>query len=122
MTNIFELGFIKSSLVLVFKVLKHLFFIYRALQNYNRTEAQWMDWTDHVFELEDINKNMISNDHRFLHSLSKKSKIWVNPTVEWYWKCLICPLLLRFASGLSCAMSIIGKILLNSWCYQTIFA
>ena len=27
-----------------------------ALQAFNRTEAQWSDWTDHVFELEDINR------------------------------------------------------------------
>ena len=55
--------------------------VIRALQNYHRTEAQWTDWTDYVFELEDINKNMISNDHRFQHSLSKKHKFWFNPTI-----------------------------------------
>ena len=27
--------------------------------------------------------------------------------IEWYWKCLLCPLMLRFAAGLSCAMSIL---------------
>jgi len=81
--------------------------VIRSLQNYHRTEAQWMDWTNYVFELEDVNKNMISNDHRFLHSLSKKHRFWFNPTIEWYWKCLLSPLLLRFAAGISCTMSIL---------------
>ena len=30
--------------------------VIQAIQAYNRTEAQWTDWTDHVFELEDINR------------------------------------------------------------------
>ena len=30
--------------------------VIQAIQAYNRTEAQWTDWTDHVLELEDINR------------------------------------------------------------------
>lgn len=81
--------------------------VIQCLQNYNRTEAQWDDWTNHVFDLEDINKNLVSNDHRFIHAFSRRSKIWFNPTLEWYWKCLLSPLMLRLAAGLSALMSIL---------------
>ena len=67
--------------------------VIKSLQNQHRTEAQWNDWTDYVFELEDINKNLVSNDHTFVHSLSKRNKVWFSPKLEWYWKCL-----LRFVS------------------------
>jgi len=81
--------------------------VIKSLQNQHRTEAQWNDWTDYVFELEDINKNLVSNDHTFVHSLSKKSKFWFNPTIEWYWKCLLSPLMLRGAALFSCIMSVL---------------
>lgn len=81
--------------------------VIKALQNYNRTEAQWEDWTNYVFELEDINKNLVSNDHRFVHSMSRKGKFWFNPSLEWYWKCLLSPLMLRAAALVSCLMSVL---------------
>ena len=82
--------------------------VIKALQNYHRTEAQWDDWTNYVFELEDINKNLVSNDHQFVHSLSKKRKFWFNsPKLEWYWKCLLAPLMLRFFAVLSGFMSVL---------------
>ena len=47
--------------------------VIRALQAQQRTEAQWADWMDHAFELEDINKNLVKiekiynvNSDRFL--------------------------------------------------------
>ena len=36
--------------------------VIRALQAQQRTEAQWADWMDHAFELEDINKNLVKID------------------------------------------------------------
>lgn len=30
--------------------------VIKAIQNFNRTEAQWTDMTERVFELEDINR------------------------------------------------------------------
>ena len=36
--------------------------VIRALQTQQRTEAQWSDWMDYVFELEDINKNMVRKE------------------------------------------------------------
>ena len=47
--------------------------VIRALQAQQRTEAQWADWMDHAFELDDINKNLVKiekiynvNSDRFL--------------------------------------------------------
>lgn len=84
--------------------------VIRALQNHHRTEAQWADLTNRVFELEDINRNMISNEHVFKRTLSRPpaallAKSVYNPTVEWYWKCLLSPLLLRAAAGVATVMS-----------------
>ena len=89
--------------------------VIRSLQNLHRTEAQWADLTRRVFELEDINRNMISNEHIFKRtsmaaanegrpmSLLRRT-VW-NPSVEWYWKCLLSPLLLRLAAGTAALMS-----------------
>ena len=86
--------------------------VIRALQAYNRTEAQWSDWTDHLIELEDINKNMVSNEHRFVHSMNRGPKsvlvrTFFNPAVEWYWKCLLMPILLRVGAVFSTVMSVL---------------
>ncbi|TRY67592.1 hypothetical protein TCAL_03463 [Tigriopus californicus] len=83
-----------------------------SLQNHHRTEAQWTDMTNQVFELEDINRNMISNEHVFKHTLSPAPKAILartvfTPKIEWYWKCLLMPLILRFAAGLAVVMSAI---------------
>ncbi len=96
--------------------------VIRAMQNFYRTEAQWNDWTNAVFELEDINKNMVSNEHRFIHSLSRPpasllSRTIFNPTVEWYWKCLFSPLLLRLSAAMAAFMS-----LLIIWSEVTFFS
>ena len=84
--------------------------VIRALQNHNRTEAQWSDMTHRVFELEDINRNMISNEHVFKRTLSRAPPSWMaktfyGPQAEWYWRCLLSPLLLRAAAGMAILMS-----------------
>jgi hypothetical protein len=66
--------------------------------------------TNAVFELEDVNRNMISNEHMFKHTLSRPpasclSRTIYNPTVEWYWKCLVSPIMLRVAAGSAAVMS-----------------
>lgn len=33
--------------------------VIKALQTHHRTETQWNDWTNKVFELEDVNRNMV---------------------------------------------------------------
>jgi hypothetical protein len=88
--------------------------VIRALQNLHRTDAQWADLTKKVFDLEDINRNMISNEHFFKRTSSPLvtpapktflgRKVF-NPTMEWYWKCLVLPLLLRVAAGAAAVMS-----------------
>lgn len=67
-----------------------------------------------VFDLEDVNRNMISNEHYYKRTIStplaQKYPIMlfcINPVVEWYWKCLLSPLLLRFAAGAAAFMSIL---------------
>jgi len=87
--------------------------VIQAIQAYNRTEAQWTDWTDHVFELEDINRNMISNEHRFTQSMPRSrspgriTSLLFNPTVEWYWKCLVKPICLKVGAVMALVMSIL---------------
>jgi len=93
--------------------------VIQAVQAYNRTEAQWSDWTDHVFELEDINRNMVSNEHRFVRSGNGGSRpptgfsqsllvrTLYSPVVEWYWKCLVKPILLKVGAAVATLMSIL---------------
>lgn len=33
--------------------------VIKALQTHHRTETLWNDWTNKVFELEDVNRNMV---------------------------------------------------------------
>ena len=84
--------------------------VIKSLQNHHRTEAQWTDMTHAVFELEDVNRNMISNEHIFKHTMNRPPtpilvRALYNPTVEWYWKCLISPILLRAASVIAMVLS-----------------
>ena len=84
--------------------------VIKALQDHHRTEAQWTDMTRAVFELEDVNRNMISNEHVFKHTMSRPPtpiivRALYNPTVEWYWKCLVSPILLRAVSIIAMLLS-----------------
>merc|ERR1719322_1030935 len=84
--------------------------VIKSLQNHHRTEAQWTDMTHAVFELEDVNRNMISNEHIFKHTMNRPPtpilvRALYNPAVEWYWKCLISPILLRAASVIAMVLS-----------------
>ena len=40
--------------------------VIRALQTHHRTETLWNDWTNKVFELEDVNRNMVRNEQEIL--------------------------------------------------------
>jgi len=60
----------------------------------------------------------VSNEHRFVHTLSRESTSRLySPTVEWYWRCLVSPLLLRLAACLTAAMSF-----LVVWSEMTFFS
>ncbi|KAK0167035.1 hypothetical protein PV327_004483 [Microctonus hyperodae] len=65
----------------------------KALQTLQRTETQWAILIEKIFYLEDITKNQLSHDRRFKSSYSNIRplflRIFYNPTVEWYWQCLI---------------------------------
>ncbi len=55
---------------------------------------------------------MISNEHVFKHTMSRPpatllARTVFNPTVEWYWKCLLAPLALRAAAALAAVMSVL---------------
>ena len=60
----------------------------------------------------------VSNEHRFVHTLSRDptSRLY-SPTVEWYWRCLVSPLLLRLAACITAAMSF-----LVVWSEMTFFS
>ena len=84
--------------------------IIRALNTHHRTEATWADTTKKVFQLEDTNRNMISNEHVYKHSLSPSPPPWLSktfftPSVEWYWRCLLKPLIMRGLAVLAAIMS-----------------
>ena len=54
----------------------------------------------------------VSNEHRFIHDMSKPpsstlARYIYTSKVEWYWKCLLRPLLLRIGAGLAVVMSIL---------------
>ena len=54
----------------------------------------------------------MSNEHRYIHDMSKPpSSIFARyiytSKVEWYWKCLLRPLLLRIGAGLAAIMSVL---------------
>ena len=79
----------------------------RALHNHHRVEAQWTETTRRVFHLEDVNRNMISNEHVFKRTLSGKAPFWLpHPKIEWYWKCLLEPLLFRAFALIAAVMSV----------------
>jgi len=82
-----------------------------AAQNFHRTEAQWADLTQTVFHLEDVARNMISNEHVFKRSNvggkqpSTLVRMLLNPQLEWYLRCLAEPLVLRCLAGVAALMS-----------------
>ena len=45
--------------------------VIRALQTHHRTETLWNDWTNKVFELEDVNRNMVRNEQENLIKLGQ---------------------------------------------------
>ena len=96
--------------------------VIKTLQDHHRSEAQWTDMTRAVFELEDVNRNMISNEHVFKHTTSRPPAHLVvralyNPTVEWYWKCLVSPILLR---GLAVGAMVLSCMIV--WSEVTFFS
>ena len=60
-----------------------------------------------------FHRNMISNEHRFTQSMPRSrspgriTSLLFNPTVEWYWKCLVKPICLKVGAVMALVMSIL---------------
>lgn len=93
--------------------------VIRAIQTYHRTQAQWEMVIDRALGLEDEVRNITSNHRTFIsvqpHSMPSASfgidtevvLTWIcSPTVEWYWRCLVRPNLLRSISVALVVLSI----------------
>nr|SVE89783.1 EOG090X03B7 [Daphnia sinensis] len=67
--------------------------VIRALQRQHRTETQWYNLVEKIFDLEDVHRNIGSHEHYFKPSFEPVRSSWQarirSPTLEWYWKCLL---------------------------------
>ena len=60
-----------------------------------------------------FHRNMISNEHRFTRAMppsrspGRITSLLFNPTVEWYWKCLVKPICLKVGAVMALVMSIL---------------
>nr|CAG4636870.1 EOG090X03B7 [Ceriodaphnia reticulata]SVE72838.1 EOG090X03B7 [Ceriodaphnia reticulata] len=67
--------------------------VIRALQRQHRTETQWRNLVEKIFDLEDVHRNIGSHEHYFKPSFERTRPTWAtwifSPTIEWYWKCLL---------------------------------
>ena len=61
--------------------------VIRALQAQQRTEAQWADWMDHAFELEDINKNLVKIEKIYNVNLDRL----IVEYITWHFQCSFIP-------------------------------
>uniref|UniRef100_A0A1B6KRT3 LMBR1 domain-containing protein 2 homolog n=1 Tax=Graphocephala atropunctata TaxID=36148 RepID=A0A1B6KRT3_9HEMI len=81
----------------------------KALQTYRRCETQWELLIERIILQEDIARNQMSRDHRFKPTFVKaQSPVMAaifNPSLEWYWRCVIQGYLLRVAAVLSVILS-----------------
>lgn len=85
--------------------------VIKSLQTLQRTEALWNVQVAKVLHLEDVDRNIQSMDHRFKtefpKATTKFSRTFYNPTMEWYWECLIKPPYLRTLAVIMGFMSLI---------------
>lgn len=85
--------------------------VIKSLQTLQRTEALWNVQVAKVLHLEDVDRNINSMDHRFKTEFPKQrtklGRTLYNPTVEWYWECMIKPPFLRTLAVITGALSLI---------------
>ncbi|MEE6458025.1 hypothetical protein FKM82_000152 [Ascaphus truei] len=68
-----------------------------SVQRHRRTQVQWRILLEQAFYLEDVTKNETSATKQFVHTFPpQEPENWItrhvyNPTVEWYWECLLRP-------------------------------
>ncbi|XP_064624618.1 G-protein coupled receptor-associated protein LMBRD2-like isoform X2 [Lineus longissimus] len=84
--------------------------VIRAMQDHHRTQCQWSLLMEKAFELQDIAQNEVSLDRQFKHSFEPEESVCkkcYNPTIEWYWLCLLRPWVLRVAAVILALFSIL---------------
>ncbi|CAI9728580.1 Hypothetical predicted protein [Octopus vulgaris] len=84
--------------------------VIRASQIYQRTQCQWNMLMEKVFALEDVANNESNPERIFKHysssvSVTGLSKHFYNPKVEWYWKCLFQPWVMKIVAICLAVMS-----------------
>ncbi|XP_057645612.1 G-protein coupled receptor-associated protein LMBRD2 isoform X2 [Chionomys nivalis] len=90
-----------------------------SVQRHRRTQVQWQILLEQAFYLEDVAKNETSATHQFVHTFQSPEpenrliQYCYNPTVEWYWECLLRPWFYRI---LAVVLSIFSVIVVWSEC------
>lgn len=84
--------------------------VIKSLQTLQRTETQWNILVEKIFHLEDVMRNQVSRDRHFKHTFQVERnsfmKILYNPTIEWYWECLLLSYIRRMLAIICAALSI----------------
>lgn len=90
-----------------------------SVQRHRRTQVQWQILLEQAFYLEDVAKNETSATCQFVHTFQSPEpenrfiQYFYNPTVEWYWECLLRPWFYRI---LAVVLSIFSVIVVWSEC------
>jgi len=92
-----------------------------ALIAHKRTEAQWVEHIERVLWLEDTQRNMANFDRAFKRQTEAPDRGWlgflINPTTEWYWRCLLQPRLYQTGAVVALLFSVI-----LTWSEVTLFS
>ncbi|KAM9695104.1 G-protein coupled receptor-associated protein LMBRD2 isoform 2-T4 [Trichechus inunguis] len=90
-----------------------------SVQRHRRTQVQWQILLEQAFYLEDVAKNEASATRQFVHTFqspepeNRFTQYFYNPTVEWYWECLLRPWFYRI---LAVVLSVFSVIVVWSEC------
>jgi hypothetical protein len=79
--------------------------VIKALQVLQRTEALWSVQVEKILFLEDVEMNFLSSPP-FRHELSSKARHIGNPTMLWYWECVVKSPFLKVLAGATAIMSV----------------
>eukprot|EP00092_Neocalanus_flemingeri_P024015 GFUD01026049.1.p1 GENE.GFUD01026049.1~~GFUD01026049.1.p1 ORF type:complete len:729 (+),score=180.52 GFUD01026049.1:1867-4053(+) len=92
-----------------------------ALTAHYRTEAQWREHVDRVYWLEDNHRNTSSNERIFKRQVEpEKSGVMsclITPSIEWYTRCLVVPMMYKVMAVVAIVMSI-----MLTWSEVTFFS
>lgn len=87
------------------------------MQTNTRHQTQWNNMMKKAFSLQDVIQNEASLDRRYKHSFSEGRPNFIRniytPTVEWHWKCMIEPWVLR---GVAVVLTILSFMVVWSEC------